>query len=46
MLPGTNFVDALQILEHDEDTKGIILFGEIGSRADEDAVIENHLSRI
>ena len=38
-LPGTDFVDALEILESDEETKGIILVGEIGGRA-EDAAAE------
>lgn len=36
-LPGTDFVDALRVLEHDEHTKGIIIVGEIGGRAEEDA---------
>jgi succinyl-CoA synthetase alpha subunit len=37
MLAGTNFVDALEIFEHDDDTHGIILVGEVGGTAEVDA---------
>lgn len=48
MLPGTDFVDALRVFEQDQDTKGIILIGELGGRAEEDAAhwIEDYHSRV
>jgi len=37
VLAGTTFVDALQIFEHDPDTEGIIIVGEVGGTAELDA---------
>ena len=38
ILPGTDFVDALTLFEHHEETKGIVLIGEIGGESELEAV--------
>ena len=48
VVAGTNFMEAFQIFEHDDNTEGIIMIGEVGGTAEEDAAawVEDYRRRV
>ena len=47
IIAGTNIVDGLKVFESDPETEGIVIVGEVGGRAEEDAAewIKDYLKR-
>lgn len=48
IIAGTNMVDSLKVFEHDPETEGIVIVGEVGGRAEEDAAewIKDYRKRV
>lgn len=46
-IPGTNFIDVLEMFQNDPQTEAIVMIGEIGGNAEEDAAayIKAHVTK-